>query len=33
VLKPGGALVGTVWQTFSVPPLATDVMTEAGRDQ
>ncbi|KAK3250061.1 hypothetical protein CYMTET_40561 [Cymbomonas tetramitiformis] len=28
VLKPGGFLVGTVWQTFSVPELAKDVMTE-----
>ncbi|CAK0851340.1 unnamed protein product [Prorocentrum cordatum] len=28
VLKPGGFFVGTVWQMFSVPVLANDVMTE-----
>ena len=28
VLKPGGIFVGTVWHEFSVPVLATDVMTE-----
>lgn len=28
VLKPGGFFVGTVWQVFSVPVLANDVVTE-----
>lgn len=28
VLKPGGFFVGTVWHAFSVPLLATEVMTE-----
>ena len=30
VIKPGGFLVGTVWQTFSIIPLANEVIREIG---